>query len=46
VQALGWGYNGRWLHMQDDVASVAYWYQTLPGKPPRTLPERDRLVVI
>ena len=38
VQALGWGYNGRWLHMQDDVASVAYWYQTLPHRPFPALP--------
>ncbi len=46
VQALGWGYNGRWLHMQDDVASVAYWYQTLPAPKLRPLPDRERLVVI
>ncbi len=46
VQALGWGYNGRWLHMQDDVASVAYWYQTLPAPTPRPLPEREFLLVI
>lgn len=46
VQALGWGYNGRWLHVQDDVASVAYWYQTLPAAAFPPLPERDRLMVV
>lgn len=46
VQALGWGYNGRWLHVQDDVASVAYWYQTLPANKFPTLPERDRLLIV
>lgn len=46
IQALGWGYNGRWLHMQDDVASVAYWYQTLPSPKLRPLPEREFLLVV
>jgi hypothetical protein len=46
VQALGWGYNGRYLPMQDDVASVAYWYQTLPAPKLRTLPEREHLVIV
>jgi len=46
VQALGWGYNGRWLHMQDDVASVAYWYQTLPAPVLRPLPEREFLLIV
>jgi hypothetical protein len=46
VQALGWGYNGRYLPMQDDVASVAYWYQTLPAPRLRPLPEREYLVVV
>ena len=46
MQALGWGYNGRHLPLQDDIASVAYWYQTLPHAPFPQLPERDRLLVI
>ena len=45
VQALGWGYNGRYLPMQDDVASVAYWYQTLPAPQLKPLPGRDNIVV-
>jgi len=46
VQALGWGYNGRYLPMQDDVASVAYWYQTLPAPKLRPLPAREFLQVV
>lgn len=46
IQALGWGYNGRWLPLQDDVASVAYWYQTLPQAPFPPLPDRERLLVV
>ena len=46
MQALGWGYNGRYLPLQDDIASVAYWYQTLPHAPFPPLPERDQLMII
>jgi hypothetical protein len=46
VQALGWGYNERWLPMQDDVASVAFWYQTLPTVALTPLPERDHLLIV
>ncbi len=46
IQALGWGYNGRWLPLQDDVASVAFWYQTLPQTPFPLLPDRERLLII
>lgn len=46
VQAIGWGYNGKWLPMQDDVASVAFWYQMLPAGRMKALPERDRLLVV
>lgn len=46
LQALGWGYNERFLPMQDDVASVAYWYQTLPAPVLQPLPEREFLLVI
>jgi hypothetical protein len=30
----------------DDVASVAFWYQTLPAPRLRPLPEREYLVVV
>lgn len=46
IQALGWGYNGRWLPLQDDVASVAFWYQTLPQAPFPPLPDRERLLIV
>ncbi len=46
IQALGWRNGGRYLPLQDDIASVAYWYQTLPTAPFPALPERDRLEII
>ncbi|NUP09373.1 MAG: DUF2961 domain-containing protein [Polyangiaceae bacterium] len=46
MQALGWRSNGRYLPLQDDLASVAYWYQTLPTAPFPPLPDRDLLEVI
>lgn len=46
VQALGWRSGGRYLPLQDDIASVAYWYQTLPAAPFPALPERDYLEII
>ncbi|MBI4602625.1 MAG: DUF2961 domain-containing protein [Planctomycetes bacterium] len=43
IQALGWQSGGRYLPLQDDIASVAFWYQTEPhGKFPR-LPGKDEL---
>ena len=38
IQALGWRKQGRYLPLQDDIASVAYWYQTLPTAPFPELP--------
>ncbi len=46
IQALGWRSGPRYLQLQDDIASVAYWYQTLPTAPFPTLAERDHLEVI
>ncbi len=46
IQALGWSTGGRYLPLQDDIASVAYWYQTLPTAPFPELPERHVLEVI
>ena len=45
-QALGWRSGGRYLPLQDDIASVAYWYQTLPTAPFPTLGDRDALEII
>ncbi len=46
IQALGWRSGGRYLPLQDDLASVSYWYQTLPTAPFPALPDRDYLEVI
>ncbi|HMO57224.1 MAG TPA: DUF2961 domain-containing protein [Roseiflexaceae bacterium] len=46
IQALGWRSGGRYLPLQDDIASVAYWYQTLPTAPFPQLPDADYLEVI
>jgi D-arabinan exo alpha-(1,3)/(1,5)-arabinofuranosidase (non-reducing end) len=51
IQALGWRSDPRrggakFLPLQDDIASVAYWYQTLPAAPFPPLPGRDYLQVI
>lgn len=46
IQALGWRSGRRYLPLQDDLASVAYWYQTLPAKPFPELPSRDYLEII
>jgi len=46
IQALGWRSEGRYLPLQDDIASVAYWYQTEPHAPFPVLPGKDGLEVI
>jgi len=46
IQALGWRKDWRYLPLQDDIASVAYWYQTLPTAPFPPLPDRDYREVI
>ena len=48
IQALGWRThkNRQYLPLQDDIASVAYWYQTLPTAPFPQLPSKDYLEVI
>lgn len=45
IQALGWRSGGRYLPLQDDIASVAYWYQTLPTAPFPPLPDKDGLEI-
>jgi hypothetical protein len=41
VQALGWMPDGRYQPLQDDIASVAFWYQREPHAPFPTLPGPD-----
>jgi hypothetical protein len=45
IQALGWQSGDRYLPLMDDIASVAFWYQTEPHTPFPKLPEKDRLAV-
>lgn len=45
IQALGWRSGGRYLPLQDDISSVAYWYQTLPGTPFPVLPGKDYMEI-
>jgi hypothetical protein len=46
IQALGWRSGGRYLPLQDDISSTAYWYQTEPHAPFPVLPDLDGLEVI
>ena len=46
MQAIGWRSEGRYLPLQDDIASVAYWNQAEPHKPFPALPDRDYLEVV
>ncbi len=46
LQMLGWRSGGRYLPLQCDVASVAYWYQALPTNPFPALPDVDSLEII
>jgi len=45
IQALGWRSGDRYLPLQDDIASVAFWYQVEPHTPFPKLPDRDYLEV-
>jgi hypothetical protein len=45
IQALGWRSGGRYLPLQDDIASVAFWYQTEPHASFPKLPDRDYLEI-
>ena len=46
IQALGWRSGGRYLPMQDDIASTSFWYQAEPHAPFPALPSKDGLEVI
>ena len=46
IQALGWRSGGRYLPLQDDISSVAFWYQDKPAKNMPALPDRDGLEII
>lgn len=46
IQALGWRSGGRYLPLQDDIASTSFWYQreTSSHRPPT--PDADALEVV
>jgi len=50
MQALGWrkvvNKVERFLPLQDDISSVAYWYQTLPHQAFPIIPGRDEREII
>jgi len=46
IQALGWRSGHRYLPLQDDIASVAFWYQTIPHVKFPDLPDKDYLEII
>jgi hypothetical protein len=46
IQALGWMSGGRYLPLQDDIASVAFWYQQEPHAKFPKLPAKDYLEII
>ena len=46
IQALGWRKDGKYLPLQDDISSVAYWYQTAPFTEFPPLPDKDYLEII
>jgi len=43
IQALGWQSEGRYLPLQDDLSSVAFWYQTEPHAAFPKLPDKNSL---
>jgi hypothetical protein len=45
MQALGWRSGGRYLPLQDDISSVAFWYQNEPHNKFPKLPDRDTLEI-
>ena len=45
IQALGWRSGGRYLPLQDDISSVAYWYQREPHAAFPALPSKDELEI-
>jgi hypothetical protein len=45
IQALGWQSGRRYLPLTDDIASVAFWYQTEPHAAFPALPAKDQLEI-
>jgi len=45
IQDLGWHNDGRYMPLQDDIATTAFWYQVEPHAPFPKLPSKDQLEV-
>jgi hypothetical protein len=45
IQSLGWDKDGSYLPLQDDLASVAYWYQEEPHNKFPPLPGPEKLII-
>ncbi|MEO8109057.1 MAG: glycoside hydrolase family 172 protein [Ginsengibacter sp.] len=45
IQALGWRSEGRYLPLQDDIASTVFWYQAEPHEKFPLLPNKDALEI-
>lgn len=45
MQALGWRNDGRYLPLQDDIASTVFWYQSEGHAAFPPLPEKDLLEI-
>lgn len=46
VQALGWGGDGCFKPLRDDIATTAFWYQTLPTPAFPPLPSPQEMEVV
>ena len=46
IQALGWRSGGRYLPLQDDLSSVAYWYSDNLEDVYPAFPQKDELEII
>lgn len=45
IQDLGWHNDGRYMPLQDDIASTVFWYQAEPHVPFPKLPAKDQLEI-
>lgn len=45
IQALGWRHDGRYMPLQDDIASTVFWYQTGEHGAFPKFPSKDELEV-
>ena len=46
IHALGWRKSNRYNFLKDDIASVAFWYQSLPSIKFPQLPSVDELEIV